>query len=793
MPVRLPPALLLLSLLLGLQGCPKKAPSPPAFDPGPAEGAVWGPGFASTPSLPDSTRTILDSLVKTFSDSSPLPGIPFNYPLPRTVFPPEITPPVFSWSDSLSGSDFWVIEAAPAEGPPYYILTGSPALPPPSVDSAAISPGARIEIPDPNRFRNWAPGPELWEAMKTQSRERWLTLICRGFSRANPRRPRSLGRLVFKTSADSVKAPIFYRDVPIMPTRNETGRVQPLSKRAERMIRWRLRDVASSESRTVIQGLPTCANCHSFSRDGKTLGLDLDGPQNDKGTYGLARVSRNMDIGRKDVFSWNRGFQGKARGKNTIGFLSQVSPDGQYVATTVNEEVYIHNYLDNKYIQVFYPTRGILAFHSRKTGRIQALPGADDPAYVHCDPSWTPDGKHIVFARAPAKDPYREGQPDPKYPNDPNETQIQYSLYRIPFNGGKGGRAVPVAGASDNGMSNNFPKVTPDGRFIVFVKCRNGQLLRPDSKLWIVPAEGGEARLMDCNLPEMNSWHSFSPDGRWMVFSSKGYSYYTQMFLAHIDEEGRDSPPVLVANATAANRAVNLPEFANIPPGGLESIGVSAIGHMQNLQDAYDLLEQGRKPEARERMKAALEQEKEDAKFRAEVQVLLGWLQDSLPDRLAMTREAVRTDPGYPLAHFNLASLLEQEGSIAEAMRSYQKAIALDSGNAWALVSLARIRMQSEDPGIRDVEKAIQHAERANRLSKFREPSIMKTLARAYSEAGRFEEAVEMAGMGLALARQQNLPQEVQELETEAEVYRLRKSFTWALKQSQAPGARPVP
>ena len=50
-------------------------------------------------------------------------------------------------------------------------------------------------------------------------------------------------------------------------------------------------------------------------------------------------------------------------------------------------------------------------------------------------------------------------------------------------------------------------------------------------------------------------------------------SPYTQMYLTHIDENGNDTPPILIENSTAANRAVNLPEFVNVPPGGLQSIG----------------------------------------------------------------------------------------------------------------------------------------------------------------------------------------------------------------------------
>ena len=87
----------------------------------------------------------------------------------------------------------------------------------------------------------------------------------------------------------------------------------------------------------------------------------------------------------------------------------------------------------------------------------------------------------------------------PTYANDPNETQIQYDLYKIPFNDGKGGKAEPLLGASHNGMSNDFPKVSPDGKWIVYVQNKTGLLMRPDSKLCMVPFNGGKPRLMTCN------------------------------------------------------------------------------------------------------------------------------------------------------------------------------------------------------------------------------------------------------------------------------------------------------
>jgi len=86
-------------------------------------------------------------------------------------------------------------------------------------------------------------------------------------------------------------------------------------------------------------------------------------------------------------------------------------------------------------------------------------------------------------------------------------------------------------------------------------------LLQHDSKLYIMPAGGGTPRLMNCNTKNMNSWHSWSPNSKWLVFSSKNRGPYTQLYLTHIDENGNDSPPVFLENMAFDKRAANIPEF----------------------------------------------------------------------------------------------------------------------------------------------------------------------------------------------------------------------------------------
>jgi hypothetical protein len=68
------------------------------------------------------------------------------------------------------------------------------------------------------------------------------------------------------------------------------------------------------------------------------------------------------------------------------------------------------------------------------------------------------------------------------------------------------------------------------------------------------------------NLRMMNSWHAWAPNSKWLVFASKGLNIYTDMFLTHIDENGKDAIPVLVEKARIPYKVINYPEFVNRKP-----------------------------------------------------------------------------------------------------------------------------------------------------------------------------------------------------------------------------------
>ncbi len=344
-----------------------------------------------------------------------LPAITIDYPLDGSIFPPEIIPPTFIWRDAADGSTHWRIDIAFSDGSPaIHAESAGERLAIGAIDPQCVSSTNELPklTPEQAAAHTWIPSAEVWEAIKKHSVANAAVVTIGGFAERDAKHAVSRGQITIHTSKDPAGAPIFYRDVPLMPSETEKGIIKPLASNAIHLINWRLRDISKPESRVVLKDMVTCANCHSFSRDGKTMGMDMDGPANDKGLYALVPVQKQITINTTDMVNWNPS-QDRQVGLNRVGFMSQVSPDGKYVVTTVNtadrapqNNYYVVNFKDYRFLQVFYPTRGILAWYSRETGRREPLPGADDPRYVQADGVWSPDGSYLVFARAEAKEPY---------------------------------------------------------------------------------------------------------------------------------------------------------------------------------------------------------------------------------------------------------------------------------------------------------------------------------------------------------------------------------------------------
>ena len=743
----------------------------------------------------------------------PVAGVTIDYPQDGSIFPPGITAPTIEWRDGAAATA-WEIAVKFGDGAaPIRMTVRGERMHVGEIDPRCIAP--TNELPKLTAKEaaawTWKPDAATWKAIQQHS-VKAAVLTVTGMRDGKP--VSAPGQIAFTTSSDPVGAPIFYRDVPLMPSVNTNGVVAPLPPEAVHLIAWRMRDIREPESHTVLTDVPTCLNCHSFSADGKTMGIDLDGPNNDKGLYAIAPVAKRISIGDNQVVQWNT--DGRA-GKMRVGFMSRVSPDGRYImsgftgsALEFNQAYYVRNFPEYKFLQVFYPTKGILEWYDRQTGRRQPLPGADDPKYVQTGGVWSPDGKWVVFARALAREPYEKDRPLAKFANDANETPIRYDLYRVPFNDGKGGVAERIVGASQNGKSNSFPKVSPDGKWIVFVEAKNGEVMRPDSQLYIVPFGGGEARRLRANMAPMNSWHSWSPNGKWLVFSSKARGPYTQMYLTHMDAEGNSSPAILIENATAANRAVNLPEFVNTSGDGIEKIELPALQIYRLMEKAMEKEEKEDYTGALEVLRQAEQVSPEDGRIHNDVAALLDRL-GKRDEALGEVREALRISPWMAQAHFNLGAFLLEAGQVdaavpelertlemnpsfpsgeealaqayglerkdGPALAHYRKALEEDPGSVNALVGAARILASTQDAKLRNGAEAVKLAARANELAGGKDPAVLDTLGAAYAEAGDFARALAAGQRALELAKAQQNGALEQMIAARMGLYREKRAY----------------
>jgi tetratricopeptide (TPR) repeat protein len=598
----------------------------------------------------------------------PAAAITVDYPAQGTLFPPDIVAPTIKWHDEVREAGLWNIS-----------IRGNDGAAPLSFTSSST---------------NWRVPGQAWKTMQERFAGKTAEIVITGAPAGKPKKRLSIGSLSIAFSRDSVVAPIFYREVNLP---FEEAVKDPST------IKWRFGSVASEERpHVVLQNLKVCGNCHSFSKDGKTLALEVDSG-NDKGAYAIVPVVQDVVLDRTKIVSW-ASYRADDK-EPTFGLLCQISPDGRYVAGTVKDQALAVYRPDLMFSQLFFLIKGIVAIYDRQTKTFTALPGADDRRFVQTNATWSPDCSYLVFSRSMAYnlDVFTRqrraliGGPEAEAFIAKEGRSYKYDLYRIPFNGGRGGKAEPLEGASNNGMSNYFPKISPDGKWIVFCQARNYMLLQPDSKLCIIPAKGGTPRVLACNTGRLNSWHSWSPNGKWLVFSSKVNGPFTQLFLTHIDDEGNSSPALLLETFAGGDRAANIPEFVNTKPDALVRIRENYLDAYSYYRIANLLHISGEYDKAIPAYRIALEHNPNDYHAHNNLGALL-WMKG---DREGAVKEFVAAndlridDEDHYEAHTNLGAYYFSKGKNEEAVRELSAAFRLHPDST-TKVNLERAKQQAE-------------------------------------------------------------------------------------------------
>ena len=197
----------------------------------------------------------------------------------------------------------------------------------------------------------------------------------------------------------------------------------------------------------------------------------------------------------------------------------------------------------------------------------------NDPDEMEVFPFWAPDGKTLFYCSAhfEYKDTVDKGVETIR-----RAKEIKYNIYKKSFDPQtfQFGPRQLVFNADSLDKSATLPRISPDGRWLLFTLGQYGcfHIWHRDADLWMIDLLNSEARRVEeLNSPQTESYHSWSSNGRWVVFSSRrDDGGFTRPFFAHIDAEGKGSKPFELPQPypdcnRQSMKCFNIPEFMKGP------------------------------------------------------------------------------------------------------------------------------------------------------------------------------------------------------------------------------------
>lgn len=289
-----------------------------------------------------------------------------------------------------------------------------------------------------------------------------------------------------------------------------------------------------------------CMNCHTF----------LKGDPSKMVFHARSAFGGTIVVDEKEIEKLN------TKTDSTISALVYPywHPSGDYVAFSVNKTFQaFHNHDPNR-IEVYDEASDVVVYNVN-TKEIAWSPLTRTEDRFETFPTFSPDGKWLYFCSAEAVSP----MPD-KY------RKARYGLYRIAFNAEDmsfGDTLECVYDAPADSASVSFPRISPDGRFLCFTRHGYGNfsIWHKDADLWLVDLTDGSLKPMEkVNSDDVESFHTWSSDGKWLVFSSRrDDGLYTKPYFTHIDADGNAGKPFLLPQKNPLAYYKRLMQSYNLP------------------------------------------------------------------------------------------------------------------------------------------------------------------------------------------------------------------------------------
>ena len=309
-------------------------------------------------------------------------------------------------------------------------------------------------------------------------------------------------------------------------------------------------DVVFNNATHTTPGRQFCINCH-VPRNNYSDGASQIHVRHNKGGTLLMTGNSIKKVNMKNDSTL------------TSGVYTAWHPDRDLIAYSTNETRQMFFSFSDTRPEVF-DLRSDIILYDIKHNTVRNV--ANDPDLLETYPSWHPDGQSLFYAAAR----YPEGV-TPETEKD-HYTEIRYDILRRRFDPSDMTFSDPdtVVYASSQLQSALHPRISPDGKLLLYCKAPFGTFHLPhkDSDLYMMDLASGEERpLANANSQESESYHSWSSNSRWIIFSSRREDgQYTHPYIAYIDKDGLDSKAFIMPQEDPAHyremmKSYNVPEF----------------------------------------------------------------------------------------------------------------------------------------------------------------------------------------------------------------------------------------
>ena len=313
------------------------------------------------------------------------------------------------------------------------------------------------------------------------------------------------------------------------------------------------RELSSFDQHALLENTQFigCVNCHAYNRgDPSKLSLHI------RGDHGATLLQIDGSL---------KAYNTKT--DSTLGFCVYPywHPSGDYIAYSTNTTRQSFHVQPDKLIEVFDHASDLQVYDVRNNQVITA-PQIKQEGVWESFPAFSADGRTLYFTAASAV----------AIPED--LPRSRYNLMKVSFDpatGNIGDDVETVVDAAAFGKSLAFPKPSFDGRFLMYTLADYGTfpIWHHEADLWLLDLATGETRPLDeVNSADTDSYHDWSSNSRWFVFSSRrGDGLFTRLYIAHIDENGRAGKPFLLPQRDPVSydedlfRSFNVPEFVTGP------------------------------------------------------------------------------------------------------------------------------------------------------------------------------------------------------------------------------------